>query len=179
MLGVLKFKKSLFAGVLDSGDKEVFLGGSKLNKFMETVESATTAIPQAMLEDSEEALRSPPDERAGPGPLPRPSRRRGGMPAPVPVSPLMDTEDEAPIHAPAAASDPWTGLLQTGMALLQQFLAPSGNGAAAGTPSPPRLPAVERDERTGERFVRLPVPPPEVIDQAVQALSGFLQQLRR
>src|SRR6202007_530012 len=38
MLSVLKFKKSLFAGVLDGGDKDVFLGGSKLNRFMETVE---------------------------------------------------------------------------------------------------------------------------------------------
>src|SRR5205085_9989323 len=33
MLSVIKFKKSLFAGVLDGGEKEVFLGGSRLNKF--------------------------------------------------------------------------------------------------------------------------------------------------
>ena len=55
MLSVLKFKKSLFAGVLDGGEKEVFLGGSKLNRFMETVESATGSIPEEMIEDSEEA----------------------------------------------------------------------------------------------------------------------------
>src|SRR5204863_283102 len=47
MLGVLKFKKSLFAGVLDGGEKEVFLGGSRLTKFMETVEKTTGDIPQA------------------------------------------------------------------------------------------------------------------------------------
>ena len=47
MLGVLKFKKSLFAGVLDGGDKEVFLGGSRLTKFMETVEKTTSSIPAA------------------------------------------------------------------------------------------------------------------------------------
>ena len=68
MLSVLKFKKSLFAGVLDGGEKEVFLGGSRLNKFMETVESATAAIPEAMIEDAEEALHVPPDEHAGPKP---------------------------------------------------------------------------------------------------------------
>ena len=55
MLSVLKFKKSLFAGVLDGGEKEVVSGGSRLNKFMESVESATSAIPDAMLEDAEEA----------------------------------------------------------------------------------------------------------------------------
>src|ERR1700736_3516267 len=95
MLGVLKFKQSLSAGVLDGGDKEVFLGGSKLNKFMETVESATTAIPEAMLEDSEEALRTPPGEQAGPAP--RPSRRRGAIapaPIPAPVSVLAEPDDE-------------------------------------------------------------------------------------
>src|SRR5262249_350816 len=62
MLSVLQFKKSLFAGVLDGGEKEVFLGGSRLNRFMETVASTTAAIPEVMLEDAEEALRTPPDE---------------------------------------------------------------------------------------------------------------------
>src|SRR5437763_9774166 len=38
MLEVLKFKKSLFSGVLDDGESEVFLGGSRLTKFMESVE---------------------------------------------------------------------------------------------------------------------------------------------
>ena len=31
MLSVLKFKKSLFAGVLDGGEKDVMLGGTKLS----------------------------------------------------------------------------------------------------------------------------------------------------
>ena len=48
MLGLLAFKKSLFAGVLDQGDDEVFLGGTKLKRFIESVEKATTAIPPAM-----------------------------------------------------------------------------------------------------------------------------------
>src|SRR5437868_3679987 len=51
MLSLLKFKKSLFAGVLDGGEKEVFLGGSRLTRFMETVEKATTAIPADLVED--------------------------------------------------------------------------------------------------------------------------------
>ena len=55
MLGVLNFKRSLFAGVLDGGEKDVFLGGSRLNKFMETVEKATEAIPEATLDDEDEA----------------------------------------------------------------------------------------------------------------------------
>src|SRR5262249_36640189 len=57
MLSVLKFKGSLFAGVRDGGERDVFLGGSRLNKFMESVEKATAAIPpQELLDDAEEAL---------------------------------------------------------------------------------------------------------------------------
>ena len=46
MLSVLKFKKSLFAGVLDGGEKEVFLGGSRLTRFMETVERRRGRSPK-------------------------------------------------------------------------------------------------------------------------------------
>src|SRR5437016_1340811 len=54
MLSVLQFKKSLFAGVLDDGATEVFLGGSRLSKFLETVEKATGAIPEVTVEEGPE-----------------------------------------------------------------------------------------------------------------------------
>ena len=53
MLSVLQFKKSLFSGVLDGGDKDVFLGGSRLQRFMESVEAATAAVPAVAPEDAE------------------------------------------------------------------------------------------------------------------------------
>src|SRR5262249_6276172 len=110
MLAVLKFKKSLFAGVLDSGEKEGFLGGSRLNKFMETVESATSAIPEAMIEDAEEALRVPPDERAGPEPSePRRGQRRVARP---PLVVETESEEEATPVAAQSAADPWAALFQ-------------------------------------------------------------------
>jgi len=48
MLSVLSFKQSLFTGVLDNGQDEVFLGGTRLKRFMQTVEKATMGIPAAM-----------------------------------------------------------------------------------------------------------------------------------
>jgi superfamily II DNA or RNA helicase len=45
MLSLLSFKKSLFAGVLDGGEDAVFLGGTRLTKFMESVEEVSGAIP--------------------------------------------------------------------------------------------------------------------------------------
>ncbi len=172
MLSVLKFKKSLFAGVLDGGEKEVFLGGSRLNKFMETVESATAAIPDAMIEDAEEAMRAPQE----PEPEPERSRPRRGRPVPV------ETEDEvehAPTTAVAVAGDPWSALLQTGMALLQQLTSSSRSASKQTTSSPAGPSFIARDERTGEQYIRLPMPPPEVVDQALQAFGALLQGFKR
>ncbi len=47
MLSVLSFKQSMFAGVLDGGANEVFLGGSRLKRFMDSVDKVTQAIPAA------------------------------------------------------------------------------------------------------------------------------------
>lgn len=45
MLNVLRFKQSLFAGVLDGGDDEIFMDGSRLQKFIESVEAISGGIP--------------------------------------------------------------------------------------------------------------------------------------
>ncbi|MCX5644978.1 MAG: DEAD/DEAH box helicase [Phycisphaerae bacterium] len=60
MLSVLAFKQSLFAGVLDGGMNEVFLGGTRLKRFMDSVDKVTQAIPAAM--PPEEKARGEPDK---------------------------------------------------------------------------------------------------------------------
>src|SRR5205823_5144547 len=89
MLGVLKFKKSLFAGVLDGGAADVFMGGTKLTKFMESVEAATATIPAR-----------PPAEQVDPEPEPPPATSGGRGTDPAPAG------DEEPA-APPSATDPW------------------------------------------------------------------------
>jgi superfamily II DNA or RNA helicase len=44
MLGLLKFKKSVFSGVLDEGEDQVLMGESRFNQFIKTVEGATEEI---------------------------------------------------------------------------------------------------------------------------------------
>jgi hypothetical protein len=61
MLARLGFKRSLFAGVLDGGEREVFLGSSRLARFMESVEQAT-ARPGG---ENAEAVDAPDGCRAG------------------------------------------------------------------------------------------------------------------
>ena len=149
MLGVLKFKKSLFAGILDGGDAEVNLGGSRLTKFMEAVESAAAHIPAAPATEAEEA------------------KEAGRELAPAKVE---RKADETAVRT-APASDAWSGLLQAGMALARQLA-----DASKAQPSADGL--VRRDERTGETYLRLPVPSPEVVQQALQVVGAFLQSFQ-
>ncbi len=158
MLSVIQFKKSLFAGVLDGGEKEVFLGGSRLNRFMETVEKATTSIPESAAEESEETRRTAAET--------------------VDDAAAAEAEEQAPAPAVAPPADPWSGLLQTGVALLQQ-LAPTARKPTAASGAKPGLSFVARDEKTGETFLKLPVPSPEVLEQAVQAFGALLESLRK
>jgi hypothetical protein len=96
-------------------------------------------------------------------------------------------EDEAePVVAPAAATvaDPWSGLLQVGMALLQQLATALPAGGTAGPvrkPAAAATPAgglVQRDERTGETYLKVPLPKPEVLDQAMRAIGALLDSFR-
>ena len=119
MLGVLQFKKSVFSGVLDDGSKDVFLGGSRLQKFLETVEETTASIPAAAESD-------PP-----PG---RDSKKRA----------RPTTEEQEPETQTPARPDPWAGLLQAGLNLLEQFAAASGSNARSEQAASAAFPVVRR-----------------------------------
>ena len=167
MLGILKFKKSLFAGVLDGGEKEVFLGGTRLTRFMESVEAATGAIPSGVQEEEAGESAAAADERKQPAGGKGEGQGGQKTTAPKPV--------ETPPATPAPAA-PWQGLLQAGMALLQHLAAPAGgsNGQGGGLPG-----RVCRDEQTGENYLRLPVPPVDLVEQAVGALQHLLASMKK
>lgn len=142
MLSVLKFKKSLFAGVLDGGESSVFLGGSRLTRFMETVEKTTTAIAEPVIADQGAAV-----------------------------------HDEEPGSSAAKPADPWAALVQTGVTLLEQLAAASR--APSSEPGRNGLRFVQRDPRTGQDYLRIPMPSAEVLDRALTTLGELLGRLKR
>ena len=185
MLSVLQFKKSLFSGALDRGESTIMLGGSRLKKFIETVEKATAAIPDAVAEETDDSASAP---------SPAPSAHGTATNA----SPTDSTQalgamaqDNTTPSAPAAAADnssavnPWAGLLQVGLNVLEQLAAQSrsvsessvrtGSAQPTGTTG---ISIIHRDERTGESYMKLPVPNPEVVEQALGAISKLLEQFR-
>ena len=153
MLSVLGFKKSLFAGVLDGGEKEVFLGGSRLTRFMESVEGVTSGIPAPVVEESPDpaATAPPADEAATDG-------------------------DAAAAPAVPPPADALGGLLRTGLDLLSQFAAAAGTSPGAGTASSPVFERV-RDDRSGQSYLKIRMPEPEVVDHVVGAVQALLEAL--
>ena len=185
MLSLLKFKKSLFTGALDGGANEVFLGGSRLTRFMETVDKAAGSIPAP-----------PPEEPAITEPVGGPTSIEAQAEDVTTPPSLGSAEGSAAPEASgkngarasahdAKSANPWAGLLETGLAFLKelaQAARPQSQASAdapgkSGGPRPNRG-LVRLDAETGEPYLRLPVPKPEVLDQFLAAASALLSRVR-
>src|SRR6266542_862423 len=159
MLSVLGFKRSLFAGVLDGGESDIFLGGSRLKRFMDSVANGTGGIPAPTVEE--------PGEPAAAEPLPADESVNG-----------EDDEAVAPAVMPSPA-DPLSSLLRTGVDLLTHFASAAGTGQTPAGATPSRLFERILDERSGQSYLKIRMPEPEVVDRVAQALQALLESLRR
>jgi superfamily II DNA or RNA helicase len=188
MLNVLRFKKSLFAGVLDGGEKEVFLGGTRLKRFLETVEQTTSAIGSPCVqgpgENGDGSGAAPENVASGNGDG---RRSRPSDQSDAPATDLAVTSSSPPV-------DPLAGLLANGLALIEQLAAASRGGKPAATGSAAaEFPAargnqptaasgmfqVDRDTATGQSYLRLAMPDPDTLDRVLRAVGGLLEGMRR
>jgi hypothetical protein len=101
MLSVLAFKRSLSAGILDGGQSEISLGGSRLSRFMKEVENVTGRMGDG------EAM-APAEEAASVASTPAETSIEA-VAAPVPEADMPALQE--------ATIDPWTMLLQAGAQL--------------------------------------------------------------
>ena len=190
MLSVLAFKKSLFAGVLDGGQSEISLSGTRLAKFMESVEQVAGAGREAAAGSEVEAEETPTESIAPPAEPSEdaPTHAQSSSPGErAPASPPISRAHEiAPAQsaAPAAASappsaNPWGPLLDVGLQLVQTLAAAHAPRPADGN-APLAPPAwLETDARTGQTYLKLPVPDPATVQKLADALGGLLAGLKR
>jgi superfamily II DNA or RNA helicase len=155
MLSVLRFKKSLFAGVLDGGETEVFLGKGRLDRFMESIEQVTAEIPPVPVASETPADVGPPET----------SVPEAGAPA---AAPLVD-----PLVHPLAR------LLESGVGLLRQLEAalpaetdPGGNG---GQSTVRRIEA--RQDADGSTFLAVPMPSREAVARFTDGVAALLRSM--
>jgi superfamily II DNA or RNA helicase len=150
MLSVLSFKKSLFAGVLEGGDSEVFLHGSRLSQFMESVEEVTGRMGE--VEAPTEAVGTEPDITT--------------------VTPEPGSAPSTP--EPTAEANPWTPLIDAGLKLAQTIAAAQADTASTGKPA-----WIETDAATGRSYLKLPVPEPAAVQKLAEALTALLAGLSK
>ncbi|MGE0608944.1 MAG: DEAD/DEAH box helicase [Pirellulales bacterium] len=207
MLSVLQFKKSLFAGVLDGGEKEVFLGGSRLKRFMETVEKATAGAGQFSVEEPADAADAEVDSsrddrgsrrdgRADSGGVGSGSNGSGGKSASGGTSASGksgtssdhgDDRTSGDGHTAPPSIDPLAGLLQTGLSLLEQLATAartpadpsSTTGTTPGSGGNAGQPIQLDRDAAGRSFLRVTLPDPDTLDRALGAIGALLEKFRR
>jgi len=170
MLSILAFKKSLFAGVLDGGDSDIFLGGTRLTKFMESVDAVTRRedTPAVAAEPVTEATK-PPEAKT-----------------PLLAKPRPDAKGQGDSKS-TNSDNPWTPLITVGLKLLARLAAATpgaeagkgvGNGSKDGDGSTDKSGGwIETDAATGRLVLKLPVPDSQVLQQVSVALSRLIAGL--
>jgi len=156
MLALLSFKQSLFSGVLDKGKDEVFLGGTRLKRFMDSVDKATSAIPEPMPQQA----------------------KAGGNGDGTEQEVSTETKKKEPSEAPQQQA--WDDLVSTGLSFLDKL----GQTLLA-KDSQPQQPAskafsglkVETDKATGQRHLKLPIPKKEVLQGIANLLNEFSKKI--
>lgn len=166
MLSVLAFKKSLFANVLDGGAKDVFLHGTRLSKFMESVDKVTGATGAAQAPEDRAAAAADAESEAAGGVA------QGDGP---------DEEDAVALEASASSPareltdsprDPWAPLIEAGLKFVESLSAARTTTDAQETRMPPWK--IETDGRSGKSYLKLPVPEPATVQRLADALAGLL-----
>ncbi len=165
MLAVLAFKRSLAAGILDGGQSEISLGGSRLTRFMKEIENVTGRMGggETMMPAEETA-----SVDNAPVALPASEGAAGDS-----VS-ADDAPDAAALAQREAGVDPWTVLLQAGA----QLAAALRDAGDTGDAEKMMHPWLARDPTTGECSLRLPLPPPQTARRLADALAVISDALR-
>jgi superfamily II DNA/RNA helicase len=185
MLSTLAFKKSLFAGVLDGGEKEIFLEGTRLTKFMESVDAVTggasrtaSAVVEARpVSGDRQPQTARSDSAADQRPSPTVAGDRKAQP-PISAQPAPAAPGQQP-NAGAAAftTDPWAELLDAGLKLIETFATEQGGNAIAEPATSAQW--IETDPHTGKSYMKLPIPEPDKVRRVTEALSGLIASLKR
>jgi SNF2 family DNA or RNA helicase len=163
ILELLKFKKSLFAGVLDQdGENVVMIGESQLKRFMQSVETLAENL-----------------EKAGPSIEKQQGMEEEPEPKLIPPEGFESGERKPmPIFGEQAGNglDLLKPLLLSGAEFLMNLSKSIGQPAEKESQASPKFssPRIGKDPETGESFLKIPIPEPGTIQKILSALSGIL-----
>ncbi|MGB2985416.1 MAG: DEAD/DEAH box helicase [Phycisphaerae bacterium] len=186
MLSLLKFKRSMFAGVLDGATDKVLMGDSALNRFIKTVDKVATSIPHISPTPSEKEEA----DRATTTPAPTDGRSSAdgespgaGIPAALDVQALGQLLTKGAeflqnlgrtLAEPCGATD---GLSASASAASEGEH--TGRQAARGTQRGQGFrPRIEADSATGRPELRIALPDDHTLQQWAGLVSNVLGTLQ-
>jgi len=156
MLSLLSFKQSLFSGVLDKGKDEVFLGGTRLKRFMDSVDKTTSAIPESMPQQAK-------GERNGNG-----------------EEPEASVEVEKKEVSESAQQQILDDIVSTGLSFLEKLgrtlLREDGRSQQRDSKVSSGI-KIETDKSTGQRHLKLALPKKETLQDIANLLNEFSKRL--
>ena len=147
MLSLIAFKQSMLAGVLDGGQSEVFLGGSRLKRFMESVDRVTGSIPSPMPAQDDFAAQS---------------------------REVAPSQERADVETPREQN--WESLLSAGLSLLNKLGSALSVDGKKSMDVGSGL-RIETDEASGQRHLRLPVPSKKALNDIAGLLKQLAESL--
>ena len=183
ILSLLAFKKSLFAGALDGGDNEVFLGGTRLAKFMAGVAQVSESMPPESTVTEQEVVADAMTVAAAAKPV--------EPPGPIATSTEQFAETNAgdafrpDIDASGASADgpanPWQSIVDSGLGMLQALIDASHTPVRSGVEPKLNSPTVapfssstSTDSTTGQNFLKIALPPPEQLQRLLGGIAEML-----
>lgn len=90
---------------------------------------------------------------------------------------VLAAPEQQPNAVAASTTDPWAGLLDAGLKLIETFATgQSGNGDAQPATS---AQWIETDPLTGKSYMKLPIPEPDKVQRVTEALSELIASLKR
>ncbi len=178
ILGLLGFKQSVFKGLFDMGDNNVFMGEDRFKQFMKTVEQITNSPVESM----EPVLSA--EENSNEIEVNQKPELITELGETIEVKETLATQEDikTPVHveemvqSPAVGTNALSELFITGIDFLQK-LGNSLQDTKTGKTSVSSF--VEKDPASGKTYFKIPVPEEKVIEQAVTALSGLLQLFKK
>ncbi|TAG53443.1 MAG: DEAD/DEAH box helicase [Cytophagales bacterium] len=170
MLDVLKFKNSMAAGVLDGGEDTIFLTDSKFNEFMKTVEgisSTETAVNKGT------EIAEPYESEIV---VPTLNEKQNKPENPGEQLSMFDLEEDEEVETAKPFQPNETvdlepnELLAKGFDIFAQFAK-----ALSTKEGSEKLmnQLIKKDEKTGEKYLKLPVENEKVVENAIHALASL------
>jgi SNF2 family DNA or RNA helicase len=172
MLDVLSFKSSMADGILDGGEDTIFMEDSKFSKFMsamdDLIEPDTVPEQPASITVGEEELE---EEKQETTPQPEEGQKQLD-PHTEPDADKAFEEEEPKQKEPAEEEN----ILSQGLKLLGKLSETLSDKEATR-----KLVSsvTEKDEKTGKTYLKIPVENEKLIENAVNLLGTFLQNLNK